>query len=585
MRLSNVFGCFAASIAVCAGANATVLDASFTETAFATTASGATSMAWAPDGSGRLFVTQKEGRVSIVKNGVVLATPFASESVYTVSECGLLGMAFDPNFVQNGFVYFFETNSSSAQQIVRFTASGDVGTARTVIVGGLPTTGANHDGGALGFGPDGKLYWAVGDNGPAAGADADLSSLAAKVGRANRDGTLPTGNPFADGAGPHNDYIWARGFRNPFTLAFQPATGALWLDVAGSSYEQIFVVPPGSHAGWVQYENNQPAGFITPSVVYGTNHTNTRTLLATGGAVRSGGIATFTTTDAHGYRKGGKVTVAGVANATFNGSGYVLSTPSPSSFTFAQAGASATSGGGSTSALSIGGAVTGGDFWSSSAVPAAYRGNYFFGDFNSGRVERVTLAADNSVSSVDHFATDITQSVDVAPGPDGALYLLTLGGSVRRISYNAAAQGIVAMPLDVRLDEAGRAVVNVRLATAPASSVTVNASLTGDGDLSITSGAALTFTTANWSTPQVVRLQSASDVDGVDDVGSLALASAGLTSENVGVRVTDSGGSGVAAASAPAGSARSSLLLGLVLLAGSLGVLTGRARRLRRSAA
>ena len=177
---------------------ATLVDTTnFTETPFAIVAGGdITGIAWAPDGSNRLFVTRKGGEVRIVKNGALLATPFATVTVFTGSECGLIGMAFDPGFVTNGYVYFFATVSSSEQQILRYTAVGDIGTNRTVIVAGLPTIGANHDGGAVGFGPDGMLYWAIGDLGNGTGVNANLTSLAAKVGRAHPNGAVPNDNPF-----------------------------------------------------------------------------------------------------------------------------------------------------------------------------------------------------------------------------------------------------------------------------------------------------------------------------------------------------------------------------------------------------
>ncbi len=577
MRLTAFLTLLPVLVLVSPGASGALVDpVNFTQTTFANVGANATSMAWAPDGSNRAFVTMKDGRVVVIKNGVVLGTTFSTDVVFTNSECGLLGIAFDPNFIQNGYVYLFETVSSSQQQIVRYTASGDVGTSKTVIVAGLPTVGVNHDGGGLGFGPDGKLYWSIGDLGNGAGVNADLSSLASKVGRANRDGSPASGNPFADGAGPNNEYVWARGLRNPFALAFQPGTGALWVDVAGTSYEQIFIVSAGSHAGYNQYENNQPAGFITPSVVYRTNGIDAR-VLAPGGAGRSGGVATFTTTTAHGFRKGGKVSIAGVADASFNGGAYVLSTPSPTTFTLTQAGADATSNGGSATTASIGGAVTGGDFWSSGAVPLAYRGNYLFGDFNSGNIERVTLAADNTVTSVDHFATGVSQAVDVAPGPDGAIYLLSLPGGIQRVSYLPSAQGIVVTPLQLRLDEGGRALVSVRLAQAPAANTSLSINLTGDADVSLVNSSALTFTSANWATPQSVVLQATSDADVTEDLASLTFASAGLTSESVAVRATDlAGSSSPTVAAVPVAGGRMSVLLAAAMVAAGLAALRKR---------
>src|SRR4051812_7791096 len=153
-----------ATLAVAGRSSSAMLDANFTESAFVTAAGsggfGTTSIAWAFDGTNRLFLAKKDGTVRIIKDGVLLATPFATVTpVYTASECGIIGIALDPNFVTNGYVYLFVTVSGSEQQIIRYTASGDVGTAKTTIVSGLPTLGANHDGGSLGFGPDGKIYW------------------------------------------------------------------------------------------------------------------------------------------------------------------------------------------------------------------------------------------------------------------------------------------------------------------------------------------------------------------------------------------------------------------------------------------
>ncbi len=131
---------------------ATVDPTNFTETTFLSSATltSTTAIAWAPDGSGRLFVIQKGGACYIVQHGfqsgtptgTLVTTPFMVEpSVFTASECGLLGIAFDPDFVNNKYVYFFVTVASNQQQIVRYTANGNVGTARTVIVPGLPTVG------------------------------------------------------------------------------------------------------------------------------------------------------------------------------------------------------------------------------------------------------------------------------------------------------------------------------------------------------------------------------------------------------------------------------------------------------------
>ncbi|MCY1035941.1 PQQ-dependent sugar dehydrogenase [Corallococcus sp. BB11-1] len=541
------------SLLLCSPALATV-PAGFTETSYTSnTLTPATGMAWAPDGSGRLFVTLKNGAIRTVamKNGALETQPntqtlvtrvFATEpTVHTNSECGLIGIAFDPNYVVNRYVYVFVTVSPSEQRIVRYTDANGTGTARTEVVRSLPTTGNNHDGGGIGFGPDGKLYWAIGDLGNGTGVDADLTSLASKVGRANLDGTPANDNPFNDGVGPNNEYIWARGFRNPFTFTFQPTTGLLWVNGVGTGYEQVFVVRRGDHAGYNDYENNQPTnGYIPPVIKYRTNGSDTRNLLATGGAVRAGGVTTFTTTGGHGFRKGERITFEGVADASFNGEFYVASAasaPGTTTFTVAQPGLpDASSGGGTAQTQALGGSITGGTFYDATLFPPEYRGNYFFGDFNTGQVTRATLAGDNSVATVDEWGTAFSSNVDMAVGPDGALYALGFtNGTVRRVTPAAAGQKLVVTSLNLRIVEGGRAAFTVRLAQAPTAPVTVQVAraMGGSEDLSIAGSTTLTFSPTDWSVPQVVTLAAAEDEDATADTATFVVSTEGLADESV----------------------------------------------------
>ena len=529
---------------------AATLDSNFRETTYTTVGDRVTGMAWAPDGSNRLFITRQTGQVQVVANGVLVPTLFATVNpVYTVNECGLDGICLDPNFMQNGYVYLFVTVSASQQQIVRYTASGNVGVNKTVIVSNLPTAGQNHNGGGIGVGPDGKLYWAIGDNGNGTGVDANLTSLAAKVGRANLDGTLPAGNPFADGAGANNDYIWARGLRNPFTMTFQPSTGALWVNSVGTSYEQVFLVNAGDHAGYNDYENNQPAGYITPKIKYRTGNTDVRNITPGTGAARVNNVVTFTTTGTHGFRQGEKITVAGVSAGGFNGNIFVASVPSATTFTATQAGVNTTSGGGTATTLNQGNCISGGCFYDAT-VPAAYRGNFIYGDYGSDRLMRATLSSANAVQTVDYFVTGSGSQIDVSVGPDSALYYIEHGGEIHRLAYtNFASQQILATPLNVRMMEAGQTVLSVRLATLPAANVTVNTARTaGSPAISVASGAALTFTPANYSTPQNVVIHAAADADTAEAVATLTISSSGLTSEAITVYAADTGASAAPAA-------------------------------------
>jgi glucose/arabinose dehydrogenase len=537
LMLAAGLGLFAQSQAA-----ATVLDTNFQQTVFAGVGSQTTGMAWAPDGSKRLFVSRKTGQIQIIKNGVVLPTPFATLSpIYLNSECGLIGICFDPNFIANGYVYVFVTVSSTQQQIIRYKAVGDVGTEKKILVAGLPTNGNNHDGGGIGVGPDGKLYWAIGDLGNGTGVDGNMTSLAAKVGRANLDGSVAVDNPFVDGPGGTNDYIWARGFRNPFTFTFQPYTGELWVNCVGTSYEQIFLVNATDHAGYNDYENNQPAGFITPKIKYRTNGQDTRNVAPATGAARVGGIVTFTTTGTHGFRQGEKITITNVVDGSFNGTIYVASVPSATTFTAVQAGLDATSGGGTATTLYQGGCVTGGCFYDSTAIPAAYQGNLFYGDLNSSLLMRATLSPLNEVMTVDLFANNVSQPIDMSVGPDGALYSVIYNGTIYRLAYtNHSSQKIIVTPTETRTMEGGGTAVTVCLATQPAGNVDINIARTsGSAGIDVYEGATLTFTPTNWSVPQPVRFQAIVDGDSTNSLAEFTVSSTGLASQTVMVHALD----------------------------------------------
>ena len=132
-----------------------------------------TAMEIAPDG--RFFICTQGGQLRVIKNGTLLPTPFVSLSVDSSGERGLLGVAFDPNFAANNFVYVYYTTTSPSvhNRISRFTANGDVAVAGSeVVLVDLDnlSNATNHNGGAIHFGPDGKLYVAVGENATAANA-------------------------------------------------------------------------------------------------------------------------------------------------------------------------------------------------------------------------------------------------------------------------------------------------------------------------------------------------------------------------------------------------------------------------------
>jgi glucose/arabinose dehydrogenase len=271
--------------------DAATLPTGFTETQFGSNVgSSPTAMAFAPDG--RLFVCLQGGQVRVIKNGALLATPFASFSVTSDGERGLLGVAFDPNFSTNHFVYFYYTTTTATvhNRISRFTANGDVVvTGSEVILMDLDnlSTATNHNGGAIHFGPDGKLYAGVGENATSSNAQT-LANRLGKILRINSDGTIPGDNPFFNTAPGNNRAIWALGLRNPYTFAFQPGTGRMFInDVGQNTWEEINDGIAGSNYGWPTCEgacSPANANFRDPLFQYGHGSSITTGCAIVGGA-------------------------------------------------------------------------------------------------------------------------------------------------------------------------------------------------------------------------------------------------------------------------------------------------------------
>ena len=276
--------------------SAATVPAGFTDSLVAGGLSNPTAMALAPDG--RIFVCQQNGVLRVIKNGALLPTPFLTVTVDASGERGLLGIAFDPNFVSNQLVYIYYTATTPTlhNRISRFTASGDVALAGSeVIVMDLPnlSSATNHNGGALHFGPDGLLYVAVGDNANGANAQT-LSTRLGKMLRITSTGAIPTNNPFFNQATGDNRAIWALGVRNPFTFSFQSGTGRMFInDVGQNTWEEINDGIAGSNYGWPTCEGfcNPPnPSFRDPIFAYMNDGT---TCAITGGAFYNPQIIQF----------------------------------------------------------------------------------------------------------------------------------------------------------------------------------------------------------------------------------------------------------------------------------------------------
>lgn len=332
--------------------------------------SNTTAMAIHPDG--RVFVCQQTGELRVIKNNVVLATPFTTLTVNSTGERGLLGVAFDPNYATNRFVYVYYTATTPTihNRVSRFTADAsneDVAVPGSeVVLLDLETLGAtNHNGGAIHFGPDGKLYIAVGENAVSSNAQS-LSNRLGKMLRINSDGTIPNDNPtsFPNISGSPsgvNRAIWAVGLRNPFTFTFQPGTNRMFInDVGQNTWEEIDLGVAGSNYGWPTCEGTCGTSGMT-SPIYQYSSASGPECAITGGAFYNPTTATF---------------------------------------------------------------------------PAQYVGKYFFSDYCGGWMKTIDPSNPPATGAAPNFITGISSPVDIQVANDGSLYYLARGSnSVFRVQY------------------------------------------------------------------------------------------------------------------------------------------------------
>jgi len=275
---------FISIASICIESTSANLPSGYVETRLAT-GLNPTDIAVAPDG--RVFICEKNGKIRIVKNGTLLGTAFLQlPNVDTKNERGLQSIVFDPDFITAPYIYVYYTTTltGSHNRVSRFTANGDVATvASEVPLLDLDNLGGGvHNGGQLVFMNDKTLIVAVGENGITSFSQ-DLGSMLGKIHRINRNGSIPTDNPynstltgFSALTGKFRS-IYALGFRNPFKANIQATTGKIFInDVGGDSREEISELLSGKNYGWPGIEGkitNQtpPTNYKDPIFDYARN--------------------------------------------------------------------------------------------------------------------------------------------------------------------------------------------------------------------------------------------------------------------------------------------------------------------------
>lgn len=222
------------------------------------------SLAFAPDG--RLFVTERPGRVRVIQNGRLLPdSALVLADVSAQGEGGLLGVALSPLFAQNHLVYLVYTarraTGSPVNRVVRYREVNNTLAEAAVLVDGIGAA-TIHDGGRIRYGPDGLLYVTMGDAAVSSIAQ-DLASPNGKILRLEDDGRAPRGNPFGS-------LVYSYGHRNPQGLDWHPATGDLWATEHGATAnDELNVVDAGRNYGWPLIEAARTLpGMQTPALFF-----------------------------------------------------------------------------------------------------------------------------------------------------------------------------------------------------------------------------------------------------------------------------------------------------------------------------
>jgi glucose/arabinose dehydrogenase len=245
-----------------------------------------------PPDDARLFILEQQGTIRIVEGGDLLDEPFLDITDITsrdANERGLLGLAFHPDYEENGYFFIDHTNSEGDTNVARYEVSGEDpnradASSREVVLE-IEQPFGNHNGGMVAFGPDGYLYIGMGDGGSSGDPEENgqnPNTLLGTLLRINVDQvpySIPPDNPFGDGQDGRPE-VWAYGLRNPWRFSFDRETGDLYIaDVGQNAYEEINFQPAdsegGQNYGWDvyegrhRYEGEEIEGTTFPVVEYG----------------------------------------------------------------------------------------------------------------------------------------------------------------------------------------------------------------------------------------------------------------------------------------------------------------------------
>ena len=255
------------------GISATTLPPGFQETVLLGNIFELTSFEWTPNGD--LWIITKSGGVRVLRAGATQTTNIASINVYSAGECGLLGLAVDPAFATNQFLYFYYTVPSNPphNRVSRFQVVGNTLQSETVLLNGPDLVSDFHQSGNVMFGLDGLIYISMGDNELGAVAQ-NKNTMLGKILRIAPDGSIPPGNPFVGDPNARPE-VWAMGFRNPWRFSIQPVSGTLFIgDVGQADWEELDLGVAGANYGWPLVEGPEPpgvAGITYPVFSYSHN--------------------------------------------------------------------------------------------------------------------------------------------------------------------------------------------------------------------------------------------------------------------------------------------------------------------------